>query len=198
MLTQRNPMQGGSIQADASGTCRACSKSFLKFRSTQVVCSVRCAQRLNSIAKELAKDDRRETRKRLEAIKPRAKWVAETQAAFNTFIRLRDARLPCISCGRFHVGSWDAGHYLTVGARPELRFDEDNVHRQCVPCNRHLHGNLVLYRTGLIQRRGLAVVERLEGPHPPAKLTIDELRAKRDEYRTKARHLAAELERQPA
>lgn len=168
--------------------CRVCSQLFRQVNSLHRACSPRCAMRLVRADKRAEVAD---TRARLEAIKPRSKWLAEAQTAFNAFIRLRDAHLPCISCDRMHEGSWDAGHYLTVGARPELRFDEDNCHRQCVPCNRHLHGNLIRYRAGLIARRGLAVVERLEGPHAPAKLTVDDLRALIAEYRAKAKALAA-------
>ncbi|MEO8807919.1 MAG: recombination protein NinG [Burkholderiaceae bacterium] len=165
--------------------------AFSPNTSTQVVCGLRCAKRVPVIARNTLKADRIETRRKLDGLKPLSHWVKLTQAAFNGFIRARDAGKPCISCGRHHVGSWDAGHYLTTGARPELRFDEDNVHRQCVPCNQHLHGNHVLYRIGLIARRGLAVVERLEGPHAPKKYTVDELAEIRKDCRAKERQLKA-------
>jgi hypothetical protein len=117
--------------------------------------------------------------------------MQEAQASFNAWIRARDADKPCISCGRMHDGQWHAGHYLSTGARPELRFEPYNCHKQCAPCNTHLHGNLVLYRTALIERIGLIRVKRLEGPHPPAKLTIEDLRAIRDEYRRKLKEMQA-------
>jgi hypothetical protein len=63
-----------------------------------------------------------------------------------------------------------------------------------VPCNRHLHGNLILYRAELIRRVGLAEVERLEGPHEPRKLSADDLKAIRDTYRARARELARKTE----
>jgi hypothetical protein len=85
----------------------------------------------------------------------------------------------------------NAGHYLSTGARPELRFEPLNVHLQCEQCNTYLSGNLINYRVGLIQRIGLAEVERLEGPHPPAKLTIEDLRAIRDDYRRKLKEMQA-------
>jgi hypothetical protein len=135
-------------------------------------------------AKE-AKKQAQELRKRKEAIKPRAKWMQEAQAAFNAWVRARDVELPCISCGRFHNGQWHAGHYLSTAAKPELRFDGANVHKQCSACNTHLSGNLVLYRAELIRRVGLAEVERLEGPSGPKKYTIEELKAIRDEYRAR-------------
>lgn len=136
-------------------------------------------------ARMAAKVERAETRRRKEAIKSRADWAREAQTAFNAFIRARDDGLPCISCGRHHQGQWHAGHYLSTGARPELRYTESNVHRQCAPCNTHLSGNAVLYRIGLIARIGLEEVEKLEGPHPLPKWTADDYKAIRDTYRAK-------------
>lgn len=169
--------------------CEACQKPFTRFTSFQRVCrTFRCA---NKVVKADKRKEKEQTRARRHAIKPRSKWLAEAQAEFNAWVRSRDeaAGLPCISCGRHHSGSHDAGHYLTTGARPELRFHEQNVWRQCVPCNRHLHGNLILYRVELVKRIGLAAVEALEGPHPPQKWTIEELRAIKTTYRAKAREL---------
>lgn len=138
-----------------------------------------------------AKVERAETRKRKEAVKSPAMLRKEVERVFNEFIRLRDADLPCISCGRHHQGQWHAGHYLSVGAHPELRFSERNVHKQCAPCNNYLSGNIVKYRIGLVNRIGLEAVEWLEGPHPRAKWTEDELRAIRDEYKEKVKELKA-------
>jgi len=178
--------------------CTVCKQLFERRSTMHVVCSYPCTVKLakqkERAAKKAAAADRRRTRAQLEAIKPRAKWQAEAQAAFNAFIRLRDGRLPCVSCGRDHNGQWHAGHYLTTGARPELRFNEANCHKQCQPCNTHLHGNLVLYRVELIRRIGLAAVEALEGPHEPAKWSIDELRSIRDMYRRRAKELRAQQE----
>ena len=69
-----------------------------------------------------------------------------------------------------------------------------NVHKQCQPCNTHLHGNLVLYRVNLIQKIGLDRVEWLEGPHEPLKLTVEAIKALRDEYRAKTKALQREKE----
>lgn len=136
-------------------------------------------------ARMAAKVERASIKARKEAIKSRADWAREAQTAFNAFIRARDDGLPCISCGRHHQGQWHAGHYLSTGARPELRYTESNVHRQCAPCNTHLSGNAVLYRIGLIERIGLEAVEWLEGPHELPKWTPDDYKAIRDNYRQK-------------
>jgi hypothetical protein len=165
--------------------CAHCRGVFEKRLRMQKVCGLDCAIAIG--AAKRAKDEAKAYREARERIKPRGKWVAEAQAAFNEFIRLRDAALPCISCDRHHEGSYDAGHYLTTGAKPELRFDEANVHKQCVPCNRHLHGNLVLFRAALLRKVGQAEVDRLEGPQQAKKHDIPALREIRDDYRARVR-----------
>ena len=124
-------------------------------------------------------------------LKTRADWMREAQSAFNSFIRARDADLPCISCGRHHTGQYHAGHFLSVGARPELRFCESNVHKQCSACNNYLAGNIVLYRQRLIEKVGTAHVDWLEGPHKPKKYTIEELEHIKKHYSSLARELKA-------
>ncbi len=166
------------ISAARSKTCRICSQPFSPFSSTQTACSVKCAIRVPII-------ERKATKAKLDSLRPRGYWLRQAQTAFNAWIRERDSLRPCISCNRDHDGAWDAGHYLSTGARPELRFDEENVHRQCVPCNQHLHGNLALFRIGLIARIGVLGVTRLEGPHPALHLSVENLKEIRDIYRKK-------------
>ena len=166
--------------------CRVCTAQFEPRRPLQAVCSPICAVR-HVRADRKAK--RAETKARREAAKPRSKWLAEAQQAFNAWIRSRDAGKGCISCGT-HNGKANAGHYLSTGARPELRFNEANVALQCERCNTYLHGNLIAYRINLIERIGSGVVDWLEGPHQPAKWTIDELRAIRDDYRRRLKEMA--------
>lgn len=123
------------------------------------------------------------------ALKSRADWLNEAQVAVNKYVRLRDRGLPCVSCGTEWRENFQAGHYLSRGARPELRFELANLAGQCPQCNLYLSGNLLSYRKGLIDRIGLERVEALEGPHPPAKWSVDELIAIRDEYRARAKQL---------
>ena len=129
-----------------------------------------------------------ETRDRL---KSRSEWLKEAQAVFNKFIRLRDGKEPCISCGRHHKGQYHAGHYRTVGACGELRFEEFNVHKQCAPCNDHLSGNIVSYRVGLIKKIGIKKVEWLEGKHEPKKYTIPEILGIKERYKLKVKEFNA-------
>lgn len=175
-----------------SKTCKSCGTKFAPVKPLQAVCSPACAiyaveVKRDKNATKAAAEDRRQTRAALVKLKPRAQLVREAQTAFNAYIRARDANLPCVSCGRMHDGQWHAGHYRSAGSRPDLRFDEANVHKQCAPCNTYLSGNLIPYRVTLVQRIGQAEVDRLEGPASPDKLTRDELIALRDEYRARTR-----------
>jgi hypothetical protein len=102
--------------------------------------------------------------------------MKEAQAAFNAWIRVRDEDLPCISCGTTEAGQWHAGHYRTTAAAPELRFDENNCHKQCAQCNNYKSGNISEYRPNLIDRIGQEELDKLEGPHEPKRYTIEDLK----------------------
>jgi Bacteriophage Lambda NinG protein len=153
----------------------------------QAACSIECAMKLAQGKRQAA--ERKETRERKEKIKRRKDVEKEAQTAFNAYIRERDRLLPCISCQRHHQGQWHAGHYLSAGSTPELRFDERNVHKQCAPCNNHLSGNIVLYRKGLLARFGLGFVEWLEGQHQAAHRSREDLEQIKTTYRKKLRDL---------
>lgn len=188
--------------------CGHCRELFQPWNTLQQACSPPCA--LKIAAKNEAKRFRQWQRKERERLKTKSEWTKEAQIAFNAYIRERDRDKPCISCDRYAVetftgGSWDCGHFRTVGAAPELRFDEANAHKQCKSCNSGVHrsGSKVKvahdperaatireqYRGALIGRIGLAEVRRLEGPQETKKYTIDDLREIRDTYRRKAREL---------
>ncbi|MDT6922727.1 recombination protein NinG [Pseudomonas atacamensis] len=176
--------------------CRvtACRASFVPAQPFQTWCSPDCAvtiirQRQEKQRKSFAQRERREIKVRKEKLKSRADHLKDTQQAFNAWVRERDAELPCISCGRHHEGQYHSGHYRTVGANPELRFEPLNAWKQCAPCNNHLSGNLINYRISLLQRIGEEKVAWLEGPHEPKKYTADDLKALTAHYRALTKEL---------
>lgn len=176
--------------------CRNCGESFMPISSMSRACSVPCAIALTEKVKtktaaRAAREERKSVRAALERIKTRGQHLKELQTVFNTWIRLRDAGLPCISCDRpaSWQGQWDAGHYRSVGSNPGSRFDPLNVNKQCGPCNVHLSGNLIAYRAGLVKKIGVAEVERLEGPHLPLKLALSEILEMKVLYRAEVRRL---------
>lgn len=182
--------------------CKVCRAPFEPRLPMAQVCSIDCARSLavsvrGKAEKQAATKQRKLDRERKERLKTRRDWERESQAAFNAFIRARDADKPCICCGLPLAagdvgGKYDAGHYRSTGSAPHLRFHEDNCHAQRKQCNRWGAGRAVDYRLGLIDRIGLARVEALEADQAPRKYTADDLKAIRDLYRAKLRELVKE------
>lgn len=178
-------------------TCKVCKERYEATKPFQQACSIICAITLGrakatKAAAKKAKEERKTDRARKVKLKTRSDYMKDAQREFNKYIRLRDAEEGCISCGRHHQGQWHAGHYLSVGARPEHRFDEDNVHKQCQPCNTHLHGNIAMYRSRLVELRGGGVVARLEGPSKPRHYSIEDLKQIIATYKAKTKELTRE------
>ena len=120
-----------------------------------------------------------------------SKEIVKTQKVFNTYIRLRDAEQPCISCGRFKIEQ--ASHYYSAGKYSHLRFNEDNVHGSCLKCNYYLHGNLIPYRRSLQDKIGVERLQLLDGlaERRVHKWSILELQTIRDEYKAKIKESKA-------
>lgn len=179
--------------------CKVCRVDFTPTKPMQCVCGLQCALSLASIAKAKrertqASQERKETKSKLEKLKTKGEYIKEAQAAFNKFIRLRDAGLPCICCGQpmgenVPGGAVDAGHYRSRGSAPHLRFDERNVHAQRKQCNRFDSGNVLGFRFGLRQRIGIQALEELEADQTPRNYTMDDLKAIKAKYTALAREM---------
>lgn len=187
-------------------TCPICSTEYTPRSSLQKVChNYKCAIAFNKqrdaeiAAREQRKREREQSadlKQRREALKTRAEWEREAQAAFNRYIRMRDMNQECISHpgklisnSNYITGSAvDASHYRSRGAASHLRFNVFNVHAACTRCNRQLSGNAVEYRIRLIERIGLERVERLESDNEPRKFDIDYLRRVKSIFTRRARH----------
>jgi len=172
--------------------CVECEELFTPTNSMQKVCSYKCAI-VFSNKKKKQKESKlwsKEKSERKEKLLSYSDWLKAFQQVFNAYIRLRDKDLPCISCGANEpTKTYDAGHYRSVGAHPELRFNEDNVHKQCRKCNGYWGGNLIEYRKGLIKKIGVEKVEHLENFKNTLKLTIPEIKEKIVEYKNKIKEL---------
>lgn len=193
------------LKKPARRTCKVCKEKFTAtFANVWWCCpehgaiyalELRAKEKVKAEAKrikaqkEAEKADRKRLAEKKQQVKPLSHFIKQAQQAFNEFIRYRDRHLPCISCGRHHEGQYHAGHFRTTGANPELRFDEDNCHRQCAPCNNHLSGNLINYRPALIQKIGQARFDALMGPHELPKWKREDYIRIRDEYRAKLKAL---------
>ena len=91
-----------------------------------------------------------------ERVKTKAKWLQELQVIENQYVRLRDKFKCCASCdkGPAWGGQWQAGHYYSRGHSASLRFNLNNIHKQCSVCNNYLSGNIGQYTPKLINKIG--------------------------------------------
>lgn len=177
--------------------CRAkgCGKTFTPARPFIQWCCFDCgvaiaeAKLVQKRAKEATRE-RVELRKAKEKVKTLTEWKNEVQAVFNRYIRLRDGNV-CISCGTTNPNiQYAAGHFRTVKAAGQLRYNEDNVNVQCnYQCNSVKGGNIAAYRPALIAKIGIERVEALEENNEEKRYTVDELIEIRDHYRMKLKEL---------
>lgn len=166
--------------------CEVCQTLYTPQRMGQLVCRPACAMKKVRLEKM---EERAKTKTQREKSMTRGQRMARAQTAVNAYVRARDAELPCISCGRLHEGQWHAGHYRSRGAAKHLALDIRNIHKQCQPCNMHLHGNQINYRLGLIARYGLEYVETLECDNANRDLTNDDIDAIWREYKAKLKEM---------
>ena len=197
--------------------CKVCREWFHPIRNEQIVCSYECASSHGRVVNDAAKaeaqrnakqqllKEEKEGRKRRKAkreeLRPDAYFVKQAQVAFNSFIRFRDRHHSCISCGitnppDLHGGQWDCGHFKTVGAHPELRFEERNAHKQCKSCNagagkftRKEATVSQQYEDGLVARYGQDYVDWLNGPHSMTNYRRADFIQIRNIYRAKLKEL---------
>lgn len=140
------------------------------------------------------KAEKRQDRAKAEAMKTVPQLIAEVQEVFNHFIRLRDREKGCFVCHRpFPVGKlggdFDAGHVRSRGAAGHLRFNEDNCHGECKPCNRSHGAKPHQIEAGAIARIGQERYDALKNNNTVHKWQKDELRSLRAYYREKVKDM---------
>lgn len=158
--------------------CKVCKKNFTRTREGQVVCSFSCSIEYPKMLKE---------KKEKEAKKERTKAIREfnrqdifklTKTAkkeIQKYVRLRDRKDTCISCGKTEAKQWDGGHYMSAEYYAAVKFNTLNIHKQCSHCNDWNNANIANYRVKLIEKIGLEKVEWLESQKQPTKYTADYL-----------------------
>ena len=133
-------------------SCKKCGEIFTPYRTTDKHCYV-CSKTEQAL-KNLAKIKKDKVKKAKEDLLTTSDYLKLAQQVFNKWVRLRDQDQGCISCGNPLGSKYDAGHFWSAGGHSNVRFNENNVHAQCVSCNQHKHGNLLEYRKGLIAKIG--------------------------------------------
>lgn len=174
--------------------CKVCQIRFNpRFNSFQKVCeNPSCV--ISFMKSERAKESKRELKQMRDKSKTLSEWRKDLRVIFHQFIRLRDRNLPCISCGQKLPSKYDAGHFYSRGAFPNLAFDPLNVHAQCVYCNQHLSGNLIEYSINLPKRIGEDEFNRLrERRKDRRSLSIPEIKEMILYYKLKIKSIKTEM-----
>ena len=143
---------------------KSCQKKFVPIPTPAhpipYCCSPNCYYEYLKVLK--TNKAKKEKKDWYEKNQTQSELIQEFQKVFNTFIRLRDKDLGCISCGTMANVEYAAGHFYPT-TYSGLRFNEDNVHKQCNKhCNMMLRGNIQEYRPNLIKKIGIEKVEWLD------------------------------------
>lgn len=171
--------------------CKNCKELFTPFKTTQIVCSVDCSiqYQKEKKAKDTAKKNRERKRLLTEELMTYSDWKQKLQKVFNQYIRLRDINRGCVSCDKpLQNRKFDAGHFYPT-TYEGLRYNELNVHGQCVPCNRNLHGNIHEYRKRITNRITKEELKWLdENRHVRLDLKVYEIKELINIYKEKIKH----------
>lgn len=182
----------GYIKAQTMKSCKNCNNSFEPLKFNQKFClKIDCVNAWVELEKS------KQWAKRKKALKSELETTQElikkAQKVFNDYIRARDRNQLCISCNKPLGAKFDAGHYFNANNHWSVRFNENNVHGQCVTCNQFKHGNLLNYQIGIQQRIGADQLINLHSiAHETKKFTRDELREIVDKYKEKLKLLKSE------
>lgn len=169
--------------------CKNCKDKFEAKHFNQKYCfKSECVKVWVKSAKQKNwKKEKKELKEKLETVQSLTK---KAQTYFNSYIRARDKHKTCVSCDKSLGSKFDAGHYYSAGGFGSVRFNELNVHGQCVYCNQHLHANLLNYQIGIEQRiGGEALIELNEQAHQVRKYTREELRDIIEIYKRKTKQI---------
>lgn len=171
-------------------TCRnaGCGRKFKPYKSTDAVCSMACAKIIKKSQCVIkarvdiyAAPDQEKTGDLKEKL----------QAIINELVRLIDKDLPCISCTGYKMRQ--AGHFHSVGSRPYLRFNLNNIHVQDHRCNIELTGNQEQYFKGLCDRYGAGYASWVENIIPARYRDIKLSKVELKQATSKARECLNEL-----
>jgi hypothetical protein len=167
--------------------CKICKVKFTPIQFAQIVCGYKCAiEHSKNLKKQKEQKDWKQQKAVLkEKLKTLGQYEAEAKKSFQKWVRMRDEKQPCISCGVNNTELWDGGHFKKAEIYSGVIFNEKNCHKQCRKCNRFLGGNELNYRDGLIKRYGHDYVNELEmmaNETRNYKFTKEELIAKKIKY----------------
>lgn len=159
--------------------CSICRGPFEQRSSLQDTCSdfaCRAEKRRQRDIKRQARAERAKLRSWRQESKSIGKLLSDAQRAVNRYVLELYRDHGCISCrvGPDYDGAFHAGHYRSRGAAPQLRFNLDNLRKQCAQCNTMKSGNVIEFRKRLVAEIGIERVEALENDNSVKRFERDE------------------------
>lgn len=135
--------------------------------------------------KQSERNIKAENRKKKEEIRTKSYFEKKLQDEVNAIVRLIDTEKGCISCTHGWGGritrQFHAGHRISVGSNPTLRYHFANIFKQCSICNNYLSSNEREYDKGILKHYGienLEIVVALPAQYKAIHLSIPELKEK--------------------
>jgi hypothetical protein len=147
--------------------CKICKIKYVPERQLQQVCSPLCAIEYGNkhLAKNKLEKKKQINREKKDFNWEDKKWLKKTaQDEINRYARLRDNKergLKCCTCPN-NYGKMDGGHFLPTSGYSAIRYNTNQIHQQCVNCNRYNGGRRPEYTEFMINKYGPEYVENLE------------------------------------
>ena len=174
--------------------CKLPDRKFLPDRQLQDCCSVPCTIEWIRIKAKTKQEKGYAADKRKFNLNNLSHQKNSTQQSFNAFIRALEQGQICISC--LQPKPLTCGHFKTVAACPELRYDPRNAYGQCSQCNggqvnyRPHDGTVIKrYSINLAERMGSEMVAYLNSHHEPKHYTCQDLIELRKMFNAETRYI---------
>jgi len=133
--------------------------------------------------KHVQKEQKKEQSVKKEENRSKSYFEKQLEHEINAIVRLIDADKGCISCNHGWEKPWTrqahAGHKVSVGSNPTLRYNLFDIFVQCSICNNWKSGNEREYDKGLIAHYGHEILEyihELPSKYKELHLSIEELK----------------------
>lgn len=185
--------------------CKVCQSEFKPFKTTDIVCSVKCSVQYvrNREEKEKLKAEKediknwnKEKKVLKEKLKTKSDHENELQKIINSIAREIDKEHDCLMCGN-PPKKKNGCHYHSVGSNATLRFNLFNIWLGCEHCNKWKGGNIIAYDNELIKYYGKEKWEyikfQLVRDYKALHLSINELQ----ELKVKAKAILKEVKKMP-
>ena len=182
----------------SSPKCKICKTKYTPKNNYDETCSetdCRVKWAMQVVEKQKEAKRKKEKSELKEKVKTKSNYENELQKEINTIVRLIDYGSICHSTLKPLNYKYDAGHFMSCGSNPTIRFNLFNIYSQSVHANRYLSGDQINFMNGLSEIYGVECkdyVLSLKGLYSPLKLTIDDLKEKISLARQVVKHLKLE------